>query len=27
MLFVRHRQISITDPVGLKNLIDGETAY
>ena len=27
MLFVRHRQIRITDPVGLQNLIDGEVAH
>jgi CRP/FNR family transcriptional regulator, anaerobic regulatory protein len=27
MLFVRHRQIRITDPVGLQNLIDGEAAH
>jgi CRP/FNR family transcriptional regulator, anaerobic regulatory protein len=26
MLFVRHRQIRITDPVGLQHLIDGEHA-
>lgn len=26
LLFVRHRQIQITDPVGLQQLIDGETA-
>ncbi len=25
LLFVRHRQIQITDPVGLQHLIDGET--
>jgi CRP/FNR family transcriptional regulator len=27
LLFVRHRQIEITDPVGLQKLLDGETEH